>query len=139
MTNKAYVVVEVGYDYDDNYYRSNGSDGRPIHVFFDKNLADKACLDKNLGDLMSLIAEERIMDYLEDGIGEEEVAAYREAGFTVKEEKQRGWTNYSITDFPESLTEEQAKKLFDGINIRWYNTVEVDATVDHFYRTHLKK
>ena len=139
MTSKAYVVVSIDYDYDDNYYHSKGDAGNPVHVFLDKDLADKVCAEKNLKELTGLIRSEELTYYLENGISEEEVSAYKEAGFTVKKVQEGRWADYHIESAPDNITPEQAQKLFDGISLQWFRVAEVDATVNPLYKQYLSK
>lgn len=129
MTSVVYVVMEIGFDYDDNYYRSSNLDGEPINVFTSKDLAEKACFDKNVKALMNNASE--LEAFLSDGIEEREISAYEEAGFAV----ERGqWENHLAFDRDKELTKEQAEKLLPKINLKWFRVVEVDATVNHFYK-----
>src|SRR5690242_20685177 len=139
MTDKSYVVVQIGYEYDDNYYRRCQSDGgQPVHVFFDKSLADKVWAKKNLDELKSLIRSNELEYYMEDGCSEKEAEAYKEAGFKVRD-NDGDWPEFKIEEVPEDITDEQAVKLFNNISLRWYDVVEVDATVNPIYKQFLSK
>lgn len=45
---KIYVILEIGWEYNDEYYyRPESGGGKPIEAYFDETLANERCVKKN--------------------------------------------------------------------------------------------
>jgi hypothetical protein len=127
MTKNAYIVIEVGYEYDDNYYHSRDDGGQPTNIFVDEKLANQMALDKNVEFVLNNL--EYIPYYFEYVDSDKQLEAFRNAGFDVGRR--------SVEHAPNSITKEQVIELLNKIGMRWYNVKKVDATVNQFYRNKL--
>lgn len=112
-----YVLVRIGFEYNDEiYYNQGGSDGEPVKVFRDKELADLYCRQKNLEQMKN----EDLGRYC---YGLDEI----DAGGMVNFLDNLGVNTSSSWELNLSnLTDEQWNKLYETTSLRFFDVVEVD-------------
>lgn len=136
MSETIYLVMEQGFDYNDEYYfRTEG--GHPNSFFTNKKKAEEACAKKNLAEFKRIINSNEIREYTSDGfdglISEntvEDELDFEEGifktlfGMTAWE----WWKNdcYVGEDtFKVEPTEEQWLRLMKCFNLDFYSVVTV--------------
>lgn len=137
MSEKFYVLMEVGFDYnDETYFRYNGGGGHPSRVFTNKKKAEEAALKNNLTEFQKLIRSDEIREY---GYGLDEVLAndvteddllFQEGIFmTLFGKTAEDWWD-SLYDSAATLqvepTQEQWEKLFKCFNLNFWEVVTVE-------------
>lgn len=135
MTKKvAYVICEVGWEYDDNYYSRSDRNGRPKNVLFDKELAKTTCENKNIEVVAELLNDKyrRLGDYFENGFDDDVAEVLKKMGFTMSSNNRYG--SCYIEEQPKTLTREQMKEFVEATDFQTYEVVEVDATVNSLYQ-----
>lgn len=112
-----YVLVRIGYEYNDEiYYNRGGSGGEPVKVFHDKKLAHLYCQKKNIDELK----KEEIghycysLDEIDNG-GMEDFL--KSVGVDISD----SW-DISL----RGLTDEQLEKVYELTSLRFYDVIEVD-------------
>ena len=136
MSETIYLVMEQGFDYNDEYYfRVDG--GHPDSFFTNKKKADEACAKKNLDEFKRVINEGYIREYTSDGfdglISEDatEDELYFEDGIfqTLFGVSAYDWyksgDSWSKESFKVEPTEEQWERLMKCFNLDFYNVVTV--------------
>jgi len=137
MSEKFYVLMEVGFDYnDETYFRYNGGGGHPSRVFTSKKKADEACLAKNIEEFKKVISNGDIREYgygldevLSSKVTEEDVM-YEEGIFmTLFGKTAESWWD-SLYDekvtFKVQPTDAQWKRLIDCFNFQFWEVVTVE-------------
>lgn len=136
MSETIYLVMEQGFDYNDEYYfRTEG--GHPTNFFTNKKKAEEACDKKNLAEFKRIVNSNEIREYTSDGfdglISEDTVEDelnFEEGifktlfGMTAWE----WWKNdcYVGEDtFKVEPTEEQWLRLMKCFNLDFYSVVTV--------------
>ena len=133
-----YLVMEQGFDYNDEYYYRVDS-GSPDSFFTNKKKAEEAAEAKNLEEFKRLVKEDYIREYSSDGLhgllsdsATEEDTLYEKGifktlfGASAEDwfESGDGWGGKAVTLKVEP-TEKQWKKLFSCFNLNFYNVVTV--------------
>jgi hypothetical protein len=118
--NKGYIVLEVGWEYNDEYYYSgNGNTYEaPSEVFTDKEKADALCKKRNIKaykgtELASYIQD--LGDELVRGYSEDDIYDYIEK--TFGEEANREYFEYSV---PMDATDKQVEGLMKMLKLRFF-------------------
>lgn len=126
---KSYILMEKGYEYDDNYY--NPVDGGiPKKVFFDIKDAEAEHLKleiKNFKntDITSYMYD--IEDYL--NVSKEVFENYiNSLNEKYGKPNKKAWESGEF-QLNESATEEEAKKYFDMISLRFFEISEVEVDI----------
>lgn len=132
-----YVVCSIDYDYNDEYYYTNGEDsGSPIKVFTDRERAEDECERKNV--------EEFFRSYNWNNSGCVNPIEYSDEGWyglDVDYDDLRvnlttlighaNWVDeYSLQipkDEVENLTDHQKKEIVRLCNLHFYKVVEVES------------
>lgn len=138
MSETIYLVMEQGYEYNDEYYtRVDG--GSPKKFFTNKKRAEEAAEAKNLEEFKRLIKEGYIREYSYDGLegllsdsATEDDLFYEEGifktlfGVSAEDwfESGAGWSDKEVSLKVEP-TEKQWKKLFSCFNLDFYSVVTV--------------
>ena len=136
MSDTIYVVVKIGYEYDDNvYYRSDNGGGEPIQAFHSKELADKYVEEINLDQIKAMRdpvktpwgTHRKGPGFYEYAWGSEIDDLDVDGGDTLRNMLQnitddRGHLNPDVTD-------EQIRQLYEQTNLRWAQVVEVPCTI----------
>jgi len=137
MSETIYLVMEQGYEYNDEYYtRVDG--GSPKSFFTNKKKAEEAAEAKNLEEFKRLIKEDYIRDYSNDGLegflsdsATEEDLLYEDGifrtlfGVNAEDWYQSGGWGSKEVQLQVEPTEEQWKKLFSCFNLDFYSVVTV--------------
>lgn len=115
--SKMYVLVRINFEYNDEiYYNHGGSNGEPVKVFHDKNLAELYCRQKNLQQMK----KEDIGHYcygLEDIDGGRLINILEDIGVDTSSSWEMNLSH---------LTDEQWDRLYNATTLRFYDVVEVD-------------
>jgi hypothetical protein len=135
--SKFYVLMEVGFDYnDETYFRYNGGGGHPSRVFSNKKKADEAAAQKNIEEFKRIVSNGEIREYgygldevLSSKVTEEEVM-YEEGIFmTLFGKTAESWWD-SLYDegisFKVQPTDAQWKRLVDCFNFQFWEVVTVE-------------
>ena len=138
MSEKFYVLMEVGFDYnDETYFRYNFGGGHPESVFTNKKKAEEACTKKNIERFSSLIKNGELREYgygldevLSDKVYEEDLM-YEEGIFMqlFGTTAETWWDSlYDREDVRLKVepTDEQWAKLFNCFNLNFYEVVTVE-------------
>ncbi len=133
-----YLVMEQGFDYNDEYYFQVDG-GSPDSFFTNKKKAEEAAEKKNLEEFKGLIKDGSIREYSNDGLDglladsvTEEDLLYEEGifrtlfGASAEDwfESGNGWGGKEVSLKVEP-TEEQWKQLMNCFNLEFYNVVTV--------------
>ena len=116
---KAYVVMEVGWEYNDEvYYTTEDKAGKPSVVYKDKNKAEEVCRKCNIDKLL----QEDLIHYCYD------IDDVLEPGFEeyVKEINGEFFEDEGVLRLPNTRTPEQEMKLLSLINLRFFTVSEVE-------------
>jgi hypothetical protein len=126
---KIYVIQEIGWQYNDEYwYREDGDTGRPHQACFSKATAEKKCDELNIQFLMEI--GDNVFGYgneegpdLVTGVTERDFAAWiNAAGGKADHEAQfYEWL------LPRPMSEAIARRLLDFVTVRGYEVVELDV------------
>lgn len=136
MGNKAYVVSESQFEYDDNYY-SPREGGDPSKVFLDKDEADEFARSEGLKSFKKLIIDNGIYDY---GYGDIESAfmvddaleefIQEKFGTTIEDWWERGsrqrYEGYEACKTPTEMSDEDWSKFFEYCNFSFMYVTEVE-------------
>jgi hypothetical protein len=136
MSDMFYVLMETGFEYnDENYFRHDGSGGHPEKVFTDKERAEEAAFQKGLEFFKRLVASGEIKDYgygledilvsdvLEDDLLYEEGMFMSVFGMTAED----WWSSlYDRNETKVVATDEQWKKLYNCFSLNFYEVVAVE-------------
>lgn len=141
---KAYVLLALGYQYnDENYYRTENDDGRPVKVFFNESDAVAAVADVLLAQVRK--AEQGIygydvfdllhyydrdsgdtFQYLNPKMDEAEFRDHWKA--ITGEECELDESGYEFCIRTKKYTDEQLREIFTLCSgMKLYEVVEVDA------------
>lgn len=135
MSEQFYVLMEQGFDYDDQYYtRQDG--GSPTKVFTNKKKAEEAAELANIEEFKRIWNDGYIRDYTSGGFDElmdykaTEDDLYLEGGIfmTLLGKSAYDWykDRYDeVAKFITEPTEEQWKKLYSCFNLSFYEVVTV--------------
>jgi len=132
MSEHFYVVMEQGFEYDDQYYtRFEG--GSPHTLFTNKKKAEEAALLENLKEFKRVFKEGYLRDYAYDFdslISEDatEDDLYFEEGIFRQLLGQSAYDWYKKredVEFEVEPSEEQWKRLMNCFNIQFFYVVEV--------------
>lgn len=132
-----YVLMERGFDYNDEYYFQIDG-GNPSKVFTNRKKADEACEKANLEEFKRLVKEGYIREYSSDGLdgllsdsATEDDLLYDSGifktlfGLTAEDWYEAQW-NHNVDDkLKVEPTEEQWKKLMSCFNLDFYEVVTV--------------
>ena len=128
---KGYIVLEVGYEYNDEYY-STGNYGEmyeaPKKVFTDK---EKAIIELNEKTINKLRGEDlgRYNGDGLDGICKKGMADEFAMIFKSEFNKDIDDDGYEI-EIPKKATDEQIKKLMECLSLAFFELVEVEVELD---------
>jgi len=127
MAKKAYVVIERGYEYNDEIYHQPETDddcGKPEHVYFDQKKALDVAQKLNSKFFSGL----RLCEYCY-GIDEILVDEDEETCQKLSEIIGKPLTKDELEEFevPENLTEKQLEEISKLFNLEFYSVVAVDA------------
>ncbi len=138
MSETFYVLMEQGFDYNDEYYfRTDG--GNPCRVFTNRKKAEEAAEKRNLEEFKKLVKEGSIREYSSDGLEgllsdsvTEDDLLFEEGifrtlfGVSAEDwfESGSGWGGKEI-QLKVEPTEEQWKKLMGCFNLDFYEVVTV--------------
>lgn len=130
---KAYIIMEKGFEYDDNYYNPTEG-GSPKKVYFKFDDAQNALYEYEVKNAK----EQDISNYLgyemEDELNcsKEELSDYCKS---LNEkyglpEKKSSWDSFGEFQLNPKATNEESKKYLDMISFRFFEieTCEVDVT-----------
>jgi len=128
---KAYVIMEKGYEYDDNIYNSTEG-GNPKTIIFGKKEAEEKSHKLEIEVLKEV--DIRLYTYdIEDAISSdiEEVKSYLESlnqkyGKPVPKNK---WDKLGEYQLNPKATDEEAEKYLSMLSIRFFEVVEVEVDV----------
>lgn len=133
---KAYVLLEKGYEYDDNTYNETEG-GSPKVIFFSKEDAEKKLIELSIKEYK----EVSIRDYayssdeiLNCSLEEfEEFNKLLETKYGAIEKKY----SYEETQYKlhPNANEEESKKYYDMVSIRFYEIRETEVDTQS-YRNH---
>lgn len=128
---KAYVIMQKGYEYDDNIYNPTEG-GTPKKVFFNK---EDAYIDKDKLEI-KYMKETDITSYtysIEDEINIpiEEVTGFLESlnNKYGKPSPLNRWDSFGEFQLNPMATDEESKKFLSMHSLRFYEVVEVDVDV----------
>lgn len=127
MSNKLYIVGELGYEYDDNnYYRGEGSGSYPRTAYRTEKKAREVCEELNLQEFKSLFKSRDIQNYgdlgyMLDADNENTNKVFNKYFGTGAGE----WWDNSDVDWVVKPTEEAWEELYDCFNVSWYTVTSV--------------
>jgi hypothetical protein len=125
MSTKYYVLMQVGFDYDDqNYSIPQGGGGHPTLVFTNKKKAEEECTKRNREEMKVRIQNGELREYanyldeiLHSQVLEEELmyeeGIFMQAFGVSAEEWWRSCRHTSYSSSLQKLSEEQWNKLLD--------------------------
>jgi len=119
---KGYIVLEVGFEYDDQYY-STGNYGamyeKPSKLFLDKEKAIVFCKKESIKKLsglyLGLYSEEGVDSLIKSGMMEKFDQIMEELGLD-KDDFQ----------IPTTATYEQLEQIFDCLKIEFFKVAEIE-------------
>lgn len=137
MSETIYLVMEQGFDYNDEYYFQVDG-GHPDSFFATREEADTACEAKNLAEFKRLVKEGYIREYSSDGLdgllsdkATEDELLYDSGifktlfGLTAEDWYEAQWNHRVDDKLKVEPTEEQWKRLMNCFNLDFYNVVTV--------------
>ncbi len=125
MTQRVWVIVEVTWEYNDEYsYSSDGDSGRPALAFTTEAAAKEACMRKNVAAMRS---DDNLCNYNgNDGwealAGSEEDAQGKLRKFCDSIGCETGDNSLSV---PPKVTYENCVKLYGMISLCFYSVEEI--------------
>ena len=124
-TRQAFVVMESGFEYDDNYYNQEGDGGAPVKVYLDKQRAEEACLKKNIEELLSGKNWSEYSWRLRESDGSEKV---KEAVTSAKGKYKTDKDDYEfyIEELPNDVTETQVDAIIDALGVTLFKVEEIE-------------
>ena len=137
MSETIYLVMEQGFDYNDEYYFQVDG-GHPDSFFTDRDAAQAACKAKNLEEFKRLVKRGEIREYSSDGLDSllsddvtEDDLLYEAGifktlfGLTAEDWYEAPW-NHDVDDsLKVEPTEEQWLQLMNCFNLDFYSVVTV--------------
>ena len=138
--NTVYVLMEEGWDYNDEvYFRSDGGGGHPSCFFGSQEEADKECQTRNIKSFRELWQSGEIREYC---YGIDELLPYESRKDKASKkllnetcEKLFGldwnevddqFSNEDRVTILESATDADWTQLFDLMNLNFWNVVKVE-------------
>lgn len=135
-SNKAYVLMEIGWEYnDETYYQSSSGGGSPRKSFDSFEAATLECTKKNVEELKELFLNGELHDYaydpdeIVDNPDELDAILKKLCGCTMEE----WWENYYKTDYSERKgpfttepTFQQWSEIYDCFSLQFWEIVEVE-------------
>lgn len=127
MSNKLYIVSELGFEYDDNnYYREKGSGGYPRTAYSSEDKANQVCEELNLEEFKNLFSNREIQNYgdlgyMLDADNEKTNAVFNKYFGTDAGE---WWDNQDV-DWVVRPTEKSWAELYDCFDVSWYDVTSV--------------
>lgn len=122
-TRPAWVVMQKGFEYDDNNYNQEEG-GSAIKVYLAKERAEEAALQQSIGDLLGNNLSEYSWALRESEEAVENVKA------AVKNAKGKYDAdddyNFRITHLPDNITAEQVSEILSALEITFYNVEEIE-------------
>jgi len=121
----AYVIMEIHFEYDDNYYNSSESEGgSPQKVYLDRKRAEEVYIKKNVEALESYDLTSYSWRLRESDAKEDLECAVQKHGCKIIE------SNDDIKiEFPENEelhTKEMVDEIMDSISISFYKLEEIE-------------
>lgn len=116
-----YLVLEKGWEYNDEYYTNNGSFEAPEEIYLEKAQANIALNKKELAAFRSSDLSgymEDINDYLEEGVDYEQVYEY------MKETFNSNITEYEF-EIPQKATDAEIEGLLELITLRFFTLQKI--------------
>ena len=124
---KAYIIMEKGFEYDDNYYNPTEV-GSPKKIYFKFEDAEKALFEFETQAVKSQDISNYMQYEMEDELNcsKEEFSAYCKS---LNEkyglpEKKSTWDSFGQYQLNPKATDEESKKYLDMINFRFF---EIDT------------
>lgn len=134
MSDTFYVLMAIGYSYDDqNYSRYEGGGGQPDKVFTSKKKAEAAALQKNVDSFKGIFPTE-VRDYgydlseiLSKDVVEDELEFEEGIFMTLLGMPASKWweTGYDSGKLKVVPTDEQWVRLYNCFNVSFYEVVTV--------------
>jgi len=134
VENKIYIVSEVHWEYNDNWYYQHEHAGAPIEAFRDKITAQKACDTKNITHARSLTGKQyklgdhfygtRIAEYFEERFVEIDDALAKRLNYPNSETNTHG-DQYAYV-FPEDATDEDILQFLKETDLHFFVVSEID-------------
>ena len=122
---KAYVVMEVSWEYNDEiYYTTDDGAGQPERVFLDKKKAEEYAVEKTADTIRGaghLISEKyySLSDILRN-VDEDEFKTMLEGmGGSIDDDGRD-------IKLPKNLSIDNVKKILAAISLRWYKVEETE-------------
>jgi hypothetical protein len=127
MEKKGYIVLEIGWEYNDEYY-STGNYGEmyeaPSEIFIDKDKAKAEWLKKEIASLKGV----NLMNY----IGEQDLTDYLTTDEETFEKFLKDTWNLELDDYeieiPQKAKDEDIIKLIGLISLRFFKLHEITIT-----------
>lgn len=130
-----YVVMEIGWEYDDSYYSRLGG-GNPVVVYKDRSIAEMECLERNIEYFKTHIISANpyggsLNEYFGyDGDFEDFDATGKLVEclnkYNISCDKEN-WQTY--LKFNKELTDDQIEEVLSHLNLRWFEIVDVPDTI----------
>ena len=121
---KAYIILEAGYEYNDEYYyRPESEGGTPKNTFLDKEKAEKKQQELEIEQIRGLSLGHYGYEASDISDFPEELTQFFKDEFDQIEEKG----SYPEFTVPMEATDKQIIKLIDLIDLEFYSVFETDV------------
>lgn len=131
MEKKAYMILEIGWEYNDEYYSTGDGETyeAPEEIFLDKNKAAEALLKKEIAayrysDLQGYIGENDLSDFCEGKTQPEDIFKFFKDEFDDEIDED----DYYELEVPSNATDAQIKKLLGMLTLRFFKLHTITIT-----------
>ena len=124
----AYVIMNVHFEYDDNYYNSSEDEGgSPQKVYLDRKRAEQVYINSNINALESHDLTSYSWRLRENGSAKEEFKdAARKHGCKIIESEDGYDIKIEFPDDEELHTKEMVDEIMESINISFFKLEEIE-------------
>ena len=122
-----YVIMEVHFEYDDNYYNSSEDEGgSPQKVYLDKKRAEQVYINNNVRALESHDLTSYSWRLREGDVKDELKEVARKHGCKITESNDGYDIKIEFPDDEELHTKEMVDEIMDSISISFYKLEEIE-------------
>lgn len=125
---KGYMILAIGYEYNDEGYNITDSYEKPDEVFTDKDKAKEELIKQEIksyrgSDLSAYMGEDGLEDHLAKGQTVESVTEYLKKEFKLDVDSSERYYEIYI---PKEATDEQIKNLMKMVTLRFNELHEIN-------------
>lgn len=125
--SKVYVVIESGWEYNDEYYHRacDGASnvGKPTRVFTERPKAAARARELNIKEIKGTELRSYAGNGIEDLILDDKD---KELSTLLFGKPDHDWGDWDPVSVPANITDEKAAEILDCLNISWFDIVEVE-------------